>query len=97
MLIPQTEGPYFVPGSPENPDMRNDVTTAEGWPDLRITGVATDLEGDPIPGLKFDFWHTDDKGSYDNSRGYDLRGHLSTGDDGSYELWTVATRTRTSQ
>ena len=87
--VPQIEGPFFTPGSPEKPDMRGDVATKDGWPELRITGQVTDLDGEPIPGLKLDFWQVDDQGSYDNSGGYDLRGHLFTDDQGNYELWTV--------
>ena len=49
----------------------------------------TDLNGKPIPGLKLDFWQPDDQGSYDNSGGHDLRGHIFTDDQGNYELWTV--------
>jgi protocatechuate 3,4-dioxygenase beta subunit len=89
MPVPQVEGPFFTPGSPEKPDMRGDVVTAEDWPDLRIAGQVTDPDGRPIPGLKLDFWQVDDQGSYDNSGGYDLRGHLFTDDQGNYELWTV--------
>jgi protocatechuate 3,4-dioxygenase beta subunit len=89
MPVPQQEGPYFVADSPEKPDMRGDVTTAEGWPDLHLTGKVTDFDGKPIPGLKLDFWQTDDQGNYDNSGGYDLRGHVYTDAEGNYELWTV--------
>jgi protocatechuate 3,4-dioxygenase beta subunit len=89
MPVPQQEGPYFVSGSPEKPDMRSDVTKADGWPDLHLTGKVTDFDGEPIPGLKLDFWQTDDKGNYDNSGGYDLRGHIYTDAEGNYELWTV--------
>ena len=88
MPVPQIEGPFFVEGSPEKPDMRGDVTTIDDWPDLRISGQVTDIDGEPIPGLKLDFWQPDDQGSYDNSGGYDLRGHVFTDEDGNYELWT---------
>jgi len=89
MPVPQQEGPYFVAGSPEKPDMRRDVTKADDWPDLHLTGKVTDFNGKPIPGLKLDFWQTDDQGNYDNSGGYALRGHIYTDAEGSYELWTV--------
>jgi protocatechuate 3,4-dioxygenase beta subunit len=89
MPVPQVEGPFFVADSPEKPDMRGDVTSTEGWPDLRLTGLLTDFEDRPIPGLKLDFWQVDDQGSYDNSGGYVLRGHLFTDTEGNYELWTV--------
>jgi protocatechuate 3,4-dioxygenase beta subunit len=89
MPVPQQEGPYFVSGSPEKPDMRGDVTKTDGWLDLHLTGKVTDFDGKPIPGLKLDFWQTDDKGNYDNSGGYDLRGHIYTDTEGNYELWTV--------
>jgi protocatechuate 3,4-dioxygenase beta subunit len=89
MPVPQQEGPYFVAGSPEKPDMRSDVTKADDWPDLHLTGKVTDFDGKSIPGLKLDFWQTDDQGNYDNSGGYDLRGHVFTDEEGNYELWTV--------
>jgi protocatechuate 3,4-dioxygenase beta subunit len=89
MPVPQQEGPYFVASSPEKPDMRGDVTTADGWPDLHLTGKVTDFDGKSIPGLRLDFWQTDDNGNYDNSGGYDLRGHIYTNEEGNYELWTV--------
>jgi len=89
MPVPQQEGPYFVADSPEKPDMRGDVTKVEGWPELHLTGKATDFDGKPIPGLKLDFWQTDDQGNYDNSGGYDLRGHVYTDEEGNYDLWTV--------
>jgi len=100
MPIPQQEGPYFLEGSPEKPDMRGDVTTAEGWPDLHLTGEVTDFNGLSIPGLKLDLWQADHRGDYDNSSSYALRGHVFTDSEGNYELWTVvpavyeATRTR---
>ena len=76
MPIPQTEGPFFTAGSPHKPDSRGDVETAADWPDFHATGRVTDLDGNPIPGLKIDFWQTDDQGAYDNSGGYNLRGHF---------------------
>jgi protocatechuate 3,4-dioxygenase beta subunit len=89
MPVPQQEGPYFVAGSPEKPDMRGDVTKADGWPDLHLTGKVTDFDGKPVPGIKLDFWQTDDQGNYDNSGGYDLRGHVYTDAEGNYDLWTI--------
>ena len=49
MPVPQVEGPFFIPGSPEKPDMRGDVTTSDDWPELRVTGQVTDVDGKPIP------------------------------------------------
>jgi protocatechuate 3,4-dioxygenase beta subunit len=69
--------------------MRGDVTTADGWPDLHLTGKVADFNGQPIPGLKLDFWQVDDQGSYDDSGRYALRGHVFTDAEGNYELWTV--------
>ncbi|MEJ2705455.1 MAG: hypothetical protein P8Z79_23690, partial [Sedimentisphaerales bacterium] len=89
MPVPQQEGPYFVGRSPEKPDMRGDVTPAESWPELHLTGHVSDFDERPIPGLRLDFWQTDDQGNYDNSGGYALRGHVFTDAEGNYELWTV--------
>ena len=90
MPIPMIEGPFFTPGSPLKPDARPDVTTVTpNWPDIHMTGHVTDLNGAVIAGLKIDFWQTDDQGAYDNSGGYDLRGHVFTDASGNYDYWTV--------
>jgi protocatechuate 3,4-dioxygenase beta subunit len=81
----QTEGPYFTPNSPERtsllePDMRGTR--------LMITGYVLTTACRPVAGALVDFWQCDDVGVYDN-RGYRLRGHQFTDDEGRYQLETI--------
>lgn len=81
----QTEGPYYKSGSPQRtallePDM----------PGVRVVirGRVLTTAGAPVKGAWLDFWQSDAGGRYDN-RGYRLRGHQYTDDDGRYALETV--------
>jgi protocatechuate 3,4-dioxygenase beta subunit len=90
MPVPQTGlPPAFPQSSPERTDLRGDVATPDGWPELRITGQVTDLDGQPIPGLKLDFFHTDVEGAFGTADSSTLRGHQFTDSNGNYELWTI--------
>ena len=80
--------PLFPQSSPERTDLRGDVPTPDGWPELRIAGQVTDLDGQPIPGLKLDFFHADVQGMFDTPETSTLRGHQFTDGNGNYELWT---------
>jgi protocatechuate 3,4-dioxygenase beta subunit len=55
---------------------------------LVLTGVVMTTACKPVAKAKLDFWQADDKGVYDN-RGYTLRGHQFTDDQGRYRLETV--------
>jgi len=82
---PQTEGPYFTRNSPERasllePGMRGTR--------LVVTGRVLTTACQPVGRALLDFWQADDAGEYDN-RGYRLRGHLFTDEQGGYRLVTI--------
>lgn len=81
----QTEGPFFTTDSPERNNFRGDVT--EGVP-LVLAGTVLTTACAPVANALIDVWHADDQGVYDN-RGFRLRGHLFSGDDGTYRLETI--------
>ena len=81
----QTEGPYYIPDSPER---RNLVEEGMGGTPLVITGRVFGRHCQPVAGAKVDFWQTDDQGQYDNS-GYRLRGHQFSDENGNYTLETI--------
>ncbi len=82
---PMTEGPFYIPGSPERTSLLEEGMS--GTP-LTVSGYVLNQDCEPIPGAWLDFWQTDAQGDYDNA-GYRLRGHQFTGADGSYRLETV--------
>ena len=55
---------------------------------LVLTGVVMTTACKPVAKAKLDFWQTDDKGVYDN-RGFTLRGHQFSDEQGRYRLETV--------
>lgn len=83
--VPQAEGPYYTPGSPERPDL-----TEEGTPGtpLLLTGFVVDTDCRPLARVKVDVWQTDADGVYDNA-GYRLRGHVFTDSEGRFAIRTI--------
>jgi protocatechuate 3,4-dioxygenase beta subunit len=81
----QTEGPYYLPGSPDRTDLAD--PGIPGAP-LLVTGAVMDTGCEPVAGATIDFWQADGDGEYDNI-GFRLRGNQLTGSDGSYRLETV--------
>lgn len=81
----QTEGPYFSSGSPENADLAVGVGSGTR---LALAGTVLTTACAPVRRAKLDFWQADDQGEYDN-RGFRLRGHVFTDDEGRYRLTTV--------
>jgi protocatechuate 3,4-dioxygenase beta subunit len=81
----QTEGPFFLPDSPERTNLREEGM--DGTP-LLLTGTVLATDCTPISGALLDFWHADDAGEYDNE-GYRLRGHQFTDTNGAYRLKTL--------
>lgn len=47
-----------------------------------------DQDCNPIPGAVLDFWQADANGNYD-SEGYNLRGKVTAGTNGTYHLDTI--------
>lgn len=82
---PQTEGPYYMAGSPE----RNSLLE-EGLEGTRLilVGYVLDQNCQPLPNAWLDFWQADSSGEYDN-QGYRLRGHQFTDSQGRYYLETI--------
>jgi len=81
----QTEGPFFTSGSPGKADLAADVSSGTR---LALTGTVLTTRCQPVSRAKLDFWQADDEGEYDN-RGFRLRGHVFTDEQGRYDLTTV--------
>src|SRR5256714_1545413 len=82
---PQTEGPYFKPGSPARTSLIESGMTGTR---LVLSGRVLTLACAPVAGATLDFWQADAGGNYDNS-GYRLRGHQLTDAAGRYSLETI--------
>jgi protocatechuate 3,4-dioxygenase beta subunit len=83
--VPQTEGPYFKPSSPERTELFEEGMA--GQP-IELVGFVLSRACKPLAGALLDFWQADDKGRYDNS-GFRLRGHQFSDAEGRYRLRTV--------
>ena len=81
---PQTEGPYFKPGSPE----RADISTGQQGTGLVVSGIVYNQACQPVAQALLDFWQADNAGNYDNF-GYTLRGHQYTDEQGRFSLTTI--------
>lgn len=82
----QMEGPFFKPGTPERTSL---VEPGANGLRLVVTGrVISARNCQPVPGAVLEFWHSDERGQYDN-RGYRYRGHQRTDDKGGYRLETI--------
>jgi protocatechuate 3,4-dioxygenase beta subunit len=83
--VPQTEGPFYTPDTPERTSLLEPDTTGTR---LVVRGYVYNTACEPVPGALLDFWHCDDAGVYDNT-GYRLRGHQFAGEEGQFELETI--------
>jgi len=83
--IPQTEGPYFKPNSPQRTSL---VTPGTPGTRLTVSGYVFGLGCLPIARALLDFWQADVNGAYDNV-GYTFRGHQFTNDQGAFSLSTI--------
>ena len=81
----QTEGPFFKTNSPQR--VRLVESGASGAP-LVLTGIVMTPDCKPVPNALLDFWHSDEKGDYDN-RGFRYRGHQHADAQGRYRLETI--------
>jgi protocatechuate 3,4-dioxygenase beta subunit len=81
----QTEGPYFTPNSPSRASLLE-----KDMPGTRLVLSGRVLAADcaPLSAVLLDFWQADAGGTYDN-RGYRLRGHQFSDDQGRFRLETV--------
>jgi protocatechuate 3,4-dioxygenase beta subunit len=81
----QTEGPYFLPGTPE----RASLLEADSPPErLTLDGIVVLRGCRPAAGALLEFWHCDEQGVYDNS-GFRYRGHQYADRDGRFRLLTI--------
>ncbi|MCF6476731.1 dioxygenase [Nonomuraea sp. MG754425] len=80
--IPQTEGPYFKPNSPQRA-----VLPGVGTP-LTVSGYVFGLACQPLANVLLDFWQADNNGAYDNVT-YNFRGHQYTNAQGAFKLTTI--------
>jgi len=83
--LPQIEGPYFKPSSPERFELYEEGMS--GQP-IELVGLVLSRACKPLAGALLDFWQADAKGQYDNS-GFRLRGHQFTDAEGRYRLRSI--------
>jgi protocatechuate 3,4-dioxygenase beta subunit len=81
----QTEGPYWLPGSPARTNVREPGVPGEP---LIFRGKVVNIRGKAIEGAWVDIWQADGEGRYDIF-GYRLRGHQMTDSEGRFEHLTV--------
>ncbi|MEE2908754.1 MAG: hypothetical protein VX527_13105 [Planctomycetota bacterium] len=81
---PDIEGPYWLPGSPERSNLREEGDV----PLLDLSGVVLGNDCVPIPGAWIDIWHADPEGDYDKG-GWGYRGHFYADSEAGYLLETV--------
>lgn len=82
---PQTAGPFYTPDSPQRTSLLEPELAGER---LLLSGRVLDRDCRPLAGVWLDFWQADADGAYDN-RGYRLRGHQYSDDQGGYRLETI--------
>jgi len=85
VTLPQIEGPYFKPSSPERIELLEEGMA--GQP-IELVGFVLTRTCKPLAGALLDFWQADDKGRYDNS-GFRLRGHQFSDAEGRYRLRSI--------
>ena len=81
----QTEGPYYIPNSPEKHSLLEEGVTGTR---LILVGYVLDQNCLPQSNTWLDFWQADANGEYDNAC-YRLRGHQFTDAQGRYYLETI--------
>lgn len=81
----QTEGPYFLPGSPRRQDLASDVAAGSR---ILLVGLVLDPACRPQPGALVELWHADAEGRYDVA-GHRLRGHQFTDAEGAWRFETI--------
>jgi protocatechuate 3,4-dioxygenase beta subunit len=80
----QTEGPYFLPKSPERQNLRDG---GEGIPFI-LSGTVVSRSCRPVSSVLVDLWHADERGEYD-LEGYRFRGHQYTNAEGHFRFETI--------
>ena len=87
-------GPVPRGGAPEY-EMGHNICLDQKGEDMVVRGRVTDVDGNPLEGVKIDVWQANDDGFYDvQQKGiqpdFNLRGVFTTGADGTY--WFRAVR-----
>ena len=83
--LPNQEGPYYLPNTPERYSLLEDEIDGER---LIVSGFVVDKNCLPVFRARLDFWQADANGEYD-LEGYTLRGHQFTDNKGRYYLETI--------
>jgi len=83
--VPETEGPFFKPRSPERSDLRE--AGSKGGP-LELSGFVLTRSCRPVRGAVVDLWHADENGEYDNVC-FRYLGHVITGPEGVFRFRTI--------
>jgi protocatechuate 3,4-dioxygenase beta subunit len=83
--LPQIEGPFYKPRSPERVDLSEPEPRARI---VELTGFVLTRGCRPVSRALLDLWHADETGEYDNS-GFRYRGHVFTDDAGRYRFRTI--------
>jgi catechol 1,2-dioxygenase len=88
------EGPYHLPDAPLlEPPFRLPRRHDEAGDAVVLSGRVTSAGGRPLPGAVLDVWQADAEGRYSGFSSAvpegNLRGRLTAGDDGRYEVETV--------
>jgi len=81
----QTEGPFYTPNTPKRISL---VEPGSKAPRLVVLGTVLSADCKPVPNALLDFWHSDERGEYDN-RGFRYRGHQFADAQGRYRLETI--------
>ena len=82
---PQTEGPYYTPGTPRRVSFLEPGGRGER---LVLAGRVVSPRCRPVARALLDFWHCDENGQYDNA-GFRYRGHQYADADGRFRLETL--------
>ncbi len=98
------EGPFYPTPGMRTDDVDNDLVKVDdqvrnaGGEIVSLTGVVTNLKGEPLQGLRVEIWQCDVNGKYlhtgDNQKieydqGFQGFGHDITGADGRYRFRTI--------
>lgn len=83
--LPQTEGPYFRPRSPQRADLVEPGAAGER---LVLHGRVLTTRCRPVARALVDLWHADARGDYDVA-GDRWRGHVYTDADGRWRFVTI--------
>jgi protocatechuate 3,4-dioxygenase beta subunit len=83
--LPEIEGPFYKPRSPERADL---VEGGTGARLVELQGHVLTRNCRPVPRVLLDLWHADQNGDYDQ-RGFRYRGHVLTDAGGAYRFRTI--------